>query len=174
MVGEEELRLATALVHGIPGVTLALHCVDGGEVVVAAQRLDAQLDPCGLRAGVVAARRCGARELTGTLAAVEVRLGLRDLGGGLYGRGASGGERWFATLLDGATVGDLLGGCPVDAPAEALVATVKPDDELGATVVRLAAHHPAAARHLDATASWAVAVCMVEELVRAARRAVDR
>jgi len=55
-----------------------------------------------------------------------------------------------------------------------MTASVKPDDELGATVVCITANHPSASAHLDAVASWAIGVCMVEELLGASRRELSR
>ena len=53
MVDEGALRMVTALGHGVPGVTLRVSCLHGEELVVAANRLDAHLDPCQLRAAVL-------------------------------------------------------------------------------------------------------------------------
>ncbi|MEO5900092.1 MAG: hypothetical protein ABIR68_08165, partial [Ilumatobacteraceae bacterium] len=86
MIDEDQLRLATALAHCIPGVTLGLQCMDGTELVVAARRLDAHLDPCQLRAALLVPARPGTARLAEKIAAAEVRLGLQDLGGGLYRR----------------------------------------------------------------------------------------
>ena len=175
MIDEEMLRLIPALGHGVPGVTVRLTCEQGAELVVAANRLDAHLDPCQLRAAVLVPPRAGATRLVDTIAAAEVHLGLQDLGGGLYRRGGpEGEERWFATLLGSAALGDLLDRCPVDVPDESMTASVKPDEELGATVVCITANHPSASAHLDAVASWAIGVCMVEELLGASRRELSR
>src|SRR4051812_11378913 len=101
--------MVTAFGHGVPGVTLRLRCVGGEELVVAAHRLDAHLDPCQLRAAVLVSPRPGAGRLVDNISAVEVHLGLQDLGGGLYRRGGPDGEeRWFATLLGPAALGELL------------------------------------------------------------------
>lgn len=175
MVDEGMLRMVTALAHGVPGVTLRLRCEHGDELVVAANRLDAQLDPCQLRAAMLVPPRPGVARLVDTIVAAEVHLGLQDLGGGLYRRGGPDGEeRWFATLLGSAALGDLLDSCPVDVPDESMTASLKVDDELGATAVCITANHPSASAHLDAVASWALGVCMVEELLRASRREHSR
>jgi hypothetical protein len=123
MIDEGMLRLITALGHGVPGVTVRLTCDHGVELVVAANRLDAHLDPCQLRAAVLVRARAGATRLVDTIAAAEVHLGLQDL---------------------------------------------------GATVVCITANHPSASAHLDAVASWAIRVCMVEELLGASRRELSR
>ena len=59
-------------------------------------------------------------------------------------------------------------------PDESMTASLKVDDELGATAVCISANHPSASAHLDAVASWALGVCMVEELLRASRRELSR
>jgi len=175
MVDEGMLRMVTALGHGVPGVTLRLRFVNDEELVVAAHRLDAHLDPCQLRAAVLVPPRPGAGRLVDDISAVEVHLGLQDLGGGLYRRGGPDGEeRWFATLLGPAALGELLDRCPVDVPDESMAAAVKPDEELGATLVCVTANHPSVSAHLDAVASWALGVCMVEELLGASRRELSR
>ena len=175
MIDEGMLRMLTALAHGVPGVTLRLRCTHGDELVVAANRLDAHLDPCQLRAAVLVAPRPGVCRLVEAVVAVEVHLGLQDLGGGLYRRGGPDGEeRWFATLLGPAALGDLLDQCPVDVPDESMSAALKADDELGATAVCITANHPSATGQLDAVASWALGVCMVEELLGASRRELSR
>ena len=137
MVDEGMLRMVTALGHGVSGVTLKLLCLHGEELVVAVNRLDAHLDPCQLRAAVLVPSRPGVCRLVDTITAVEVHLGLQDLGGGLYRRRGA-------------------------------------DEELGASAVCITANHPAASGHLDAVASWALGVCMVEELLGASRRELSR
>src|SRR4029079_3570753 len=166
MIDEGMLRLITALGHGVPGVTVRLTCEHGAELVVAANRLDAHLDPCQLRAAVLVPPRAGATRLVDTIVAVEVHLGLQDLGGGLYRRGGPDGEeRWVAALLRSAALGDLLDDCPIDVPDESMTASLKIDDELGATSVCITANHPSATAHLDAVAPRALGACMVEELL---------
>jgi hypothetical protein len=54
-----------------------------------------------------------------------------------------------------------------------MTASMKPDEDLGVTIVCITAH-PAVEAHLDAVASWALGACMVEELVGASRRRVTR
>jgi hypothetical protein len=175
MIDEGSLRMVIALAHVVPGVTLRIRCARGDELVVAANRLDADLDPCQLRAAVLVPPRCGLSRLADTVVAVEVHLGLQDLGGGLYRRGGpEGEERWFATLLGSVALRELLDHCPVDVPDESMTASLKVDDELGATAVCITANHPSASTHLDAVASWALGVCMVEELVCASRRELSR
>jgi hypothetical protein len=175
MIDEDQLRLATALAHCVPGVTLGLRCMDGTELVVASRRLDAHLGPCQLRAAVLVPARPGTARLAEKIAAVEVRLGLQDLGGGLYRRhGANGEERWFATSVAHERLSSMLDRCPVDLPDESMTGAVKPDEELGVTVVCVTANHPSVGSHLDAVASWALGVCMVEELLAACRRQVIR
>ncbi|MEO5899142.1 MAG: hypothetical protein ABIR68_03290, partial [Ilumatobacteraceae bacterium] len=88
--------------------------------------------------------------------------------------GARGEERWFATFVGHEQLSAVLDRCPVDIPDESMTASVKPDEELGVTAVCVTANHPSVVSHLDAVASWALGVCMVEELLAASRRQVMR
>jgi hypothetical protein len=162
-----QLRLATALAHTIPGVTLELAGAPGDEMTVAYDRLDAALTPCQLRAAVLAEGRAGLR-LLDTVSSVRIGRGLEHLGGGLYRRsGAAGDERWFATLLDLETSSATFDRCDLDIPHETMNVTLRPDAALGVTVVRIATNDPAFGFRLDEVGFWALAACMVEETVHA-------
>lgn len=176
---------AVALAHQVPGVTLELRLRDGGHMVVASHRLDADLDPCGLRAALITARRrlkdtaSGTSGPAGPVGAIEdvtISGGLVDLGGGLHQRHAADGtdERWFSTTLEYRDVGRLLAMCPPHLPHEDVSVRLTPDSALGVTVVKITADDPSAASSLDGAAFWAIAACMVEELLHSADSTVRR
>ena len=55
-----------------------------------------------------------------------------------------------------------------------MTASLEADDEPGASAVCITANHPSASGHLEPVASWALAVCMVEEPLGASRRELSR
>jgi hypothetical protein len=163
----ESLRIAAALAHCIPGVTLHLRCEHDDLLVVAYHRLDAHLDPCQLRRMVLA----GVPALAEMVRDVQVRVGVDDLGGGLYGRtGDDGAERWFATTLGPQAVNDVFESCEIDIAEQAMGARILPDTCLGITVVCLTVNDTEVAHRLDEIAAWSVAACMVRELTDGANR----
>jgi hypothetical protein len=167
----ESVRIAAALAHSIPGVTLELRCVDDEHLVVAFHRLDAHLDPCQFRRAVLAPPSFGQPGLVDALAdslsAVDLRFGVDDLGGGLYGRsGDDGDERWFATTLDPRGVNEVFDACDLDIAEQAISARILPDSCLGVTVVCLTVNERSLAHRLDEVAAWSVAACLVAELTR--------
>lgn len=156
------LREAACLAHTVPGTTLRLRTIAGGRgMLVSRHCLGADLDPCALRAAVLA--RTGER-LAGIVGEIELVAGVVHLGGGLYARtGADGGdERWFLTHLAHPQVVAALQECPVREPEGVqLDVVVKPDPELGMCAVRLAG----AGSTLDAVSMWMLTACLVEELL---------
>jgi hypothetical protein len=164
----ESLRIAAALAHSIPGVTLDVRCGNDDSLVVAFHRLDAHLDPCQFRRAVLAPPSIGVPALADSLIAADLRFGVDDLGAGLYGRvGDEGDERWFATTLGVQGVNEVFERCEFDIAEQAMSARILPDSCLGVTVVCLTVNHPACAHRLDEVAAWSVAACMVAELTEA-------
>lgn len=156
------LREAACLAHTVPGTTLRLRTMAGGRgMLVSRHCLGADLDPCALRAAVLA--RAGER-LASVVVEVEVVSGVVHLGGGLYARTGDGGvdERWFLTHLAQEQVVAVLAACPVGGPEGAqLDVVVKPDPELGLCAVRVTG----GGHTLDAVSMWALTACLVEELL---------
>lgn len=163
-----DLRLACALAHTVPGATLSLTDTSGGRLTVAFGCLGSALDPCQLRWAIVNRDRCGVPRFGDDLLDIRLHGGLVDLGAGLYARrGPAGDERWFATLLDHAACTAVIGRCAAD-PHDATSATLRPDPDLGVTVVQIAAVHPAGAPRIDEVAFRVLAGCLVDELLLAA------
>jgi hypothetical protein len=162
----ESVRIAAALAHCIPGITLELTCSNHDQLIVAYHRLDAQLDPCQLRRALIAEPSAGLPRLADAITEVTIRLGVDDLGAGLYGRsGDRGDERWFATTLGPVAVNEMFETCTIDIAEQAMAARIVPDGCLGVTVVCLTVNDHTTAHRLDEVAAWSVASCMVGELV---------
>ena len=79
-------------------------------------------------------------------------------------RGGRETERWFATLLGHEDLEVILQSNPFDLPDNAVDVRLLPDIELGVTAVRIVCDEPFATS-VDEVASWALAACMVAELV---------
>lgn len=161
----DELRLASALAHTAPGVTLELSTDVGREFVVAYHRTDAALDPCRLRGLVASARRGEPAPLLERLVGIRVAQGPEDLGGGIF-RSIDGvvEQRWIPTLVPHETVLEVLAGCPIDPPGDALHVRVAVDTELATTMLCLTAAHRLWEWRLDELAVWAQSACLVAEL----------
>ena len=171
MIDADTIRLAAALAHTVPGVVLELRCCNDDVLTVAHRRLDAQLDPCQLRAALLAVRRAGRPHLSDALEAVAVRGALEDLGGGLFRCVRDAGEeRWFASLLDPSTIEEELADLEVGVPDGAMRVGLCPDSDLGVTAVRLVVSDPLWSHRLDEVGFTALATCMVAETLRAALR----
>lgn len=167
-----QIRLAVALAHSIPGVRLHVSLRDGTTVLVGAGLVGA-LTPCQFRAAVLEPVR--GQVLMDAVAEVDVVGGVVDLGGALYARGdARGSERWFASTLTPAAVGEALSDSPDGIPDDAFETLLRPDPELGAGAIGLRALHPAFMGRLDEVAHWALTRCLVAELVAEAAAVADR
>jgi hypothetical protein len=169
IVAAEHLRLGACLVHSVPGASAVAITHRGERLVVSPLRRTAALDPCQLRAGLVAPHRPGVPHLGEVLARIDVVGGLLDIGGGLYQRSHPAGsdERWFVTPLAPDRVVELVGGCPVQLPDGAVDVRVCADTLLGAAAVCVAAG-PGFGYRLDEVAHWLHAACLVDELIESA------
>jgi hypothetical protein len=171
----DQVRLAAALAHTAPGITLRLTTTTGGQFLVGHQRADVLLDPCRFRTGLVMPRGPGAPRLLDVLTGCEVVGGAVDLGGGLYQPSHPSGrhERWFATSCVVDAVVAVAGRRPLDLPDGDLDVRLTPDPLLGVTTVRVAAGARSAGLLLDRIAWWLLSACMVEELLLPADEPVD-
>jgi hypothetical protein len=158
MLRHDHLRMATCLAHTIPGVTVELACCNDEHLIVAHHRLDADFSPCELRTAVLAGFEPGLPRFVDIVIDAAITTGLHHLGGGLYERDE---ERWFATFLGVDQLHEVLAASPVDLLDAAVDICLYPDSELGVSAVRIACD----AARLDEIASWAVAACMVAELI---------
>jgi hypothetical protein len=163
------IRLAACLAHSAPAVTLNLVCRNEDRLDVTHHRLDADFSPCELRTALLADSEPGLPQFADVVTDATVTAGLRHLGGGLYERnGDRQSERWFATLLDHEQVVEVLESSPFDLPEHAVDVQLLPDRELGVTAVRIVCVGDFCGR-VDEVAAWALAACMVVELISAAR-----
>lgn len=161
----ERLRLATALAHTVPGAELRL-VTHSGEQIVVSRHPAADIDPCKMRQ-VVAASACPRHpDLSRRITAVTIGGSLVDLGGGIFVSRSGGLEhRWVASLLPHQSLSELLDDVGHDqVPADAMRATLKPDPELGVTVISVTSNHARFDHALDEVATHVAAVCFVAEL----------
>jgi hypothetical protein len=161
------LQLAVALAHAVPGSVLRMRGRDGQTVVVA-DHPAADLDACAMRRVVHASARPDGPDLAPYVASIELGGSLDDLGGGVV-RVVVGGveQRWIPSLLGPRRLVDLLVGVG-DATDDTVGACVKPDPDLGVSLVVIAPGDGNDAREIDAVAATVAAAIFVEELCCAA------
>jgi hypothetical protein len=170
----DAVREAACLAHTVPGVTLRLQCPVGDDVLVSYACLGADLDPCQLRAALMAIAngRTEPELLWGFEVTVEVVAGLLPLGGGVYQRTQFGlTERWFVTTLEPDAVVAAVGECPL-AAADQVHVVVKPDLDLGVHAVCVRSDDSAQAGLLDELASWVLGRVLVAELLAELPRSI--
>lgn len=156
-VTASRLRELTCLTHAVPGVTVRLWTADGRDVLVSAACLGADLDPCRLRAAVLAGRHVGIER-------IELVSGIAPLGGGLFQRDHPGAasQRWFVSTLDAHRIATTAAACPA---ADGCRTVIKPDPELGQCAVCVAADAAVPTAVLDEAALRVLAAVLVEELL---------
>lgn len=145
------------LAHTVPGVTLRVWNAAGRDVLVSRGCLGADLDPCQLRAALLAGHGAG-------ITRVEVVGGVTPLGGGLYQRHHPGAadERWFVTSLTPEEVIPVL--ADQDGP-DAVSVVIRPDPALGTCAVCVSAERGTPALALDEAAVRVVGAVLVGELL---------
>ncbi len=161
------LREAIALVHTVAGAELRL-VTERGELLVG-RGPDCELSPCELRQAFLAASAPGAPDCFRAVHDLEIGGSLRDLGGGMYGLWPSDGSpahRWFATTLHPGDIVELVEGCDLDVPDDAMNAGVATDTPLGVSAVDVSPSKAHFADRLDEVARWFLDRCVVEELVQ--------
>lgn len=161
------LREATCLAHSVPGVSLRLVMASGAQILVSHGCLGASLDPCRLRS-VLLAQSADAATATRSVQHIEIVGGIVHVGGGLFQRSTAEAERWFVTSLPHEAIVAIVGRCPVDDATiggPSIAVSVKPDPALGLCAVRVRDERPDHDTTLDATATWLLAGCLVDELI---------
>lgn len=165
----DRLREATSLAHTVPGVSLRLTTSSGHQLLVSHDCLGADLTPCQLRGASIASAVDPAMErFIASVVAVDFATGITHVGGGLHERCHPGAanERWFVTTLDDRAIADVLSGCPFeDADSDSLGVLIKPDLEMGVSVVRATGDVSDNALMLDDFAAWLMGAVAVEELL---------
>lgn len=175
MTSLEQLRLAVALGHTAPAAELRLRTVDGDVIVVAGHRT-ADVDPCTMRRIVQSSSRPQGVDRSRRIVDVTVGGALEDLGAGVHRVVRHGAEqRWIASLLEPHRVAAILATVAVDGvPHDAVDACLKPDPDLGVTVLVITSPDARYRHHLDEFAAQAAAACYVEELRQSIGDAVDQ
>lgn len=161
----ERLRLAVSLAHCVPGSELRL-LTSNDETIVVNAHPAADLDACAMRR-VVRAASCPSRpDVSERVVAVAYGGSLEDLGGGVFRAVSNGREqRWIASLLRPRRIADLLGDVGLhEVPDDAMHACLKPDAELGVTLMVITADDARHAHHLDEIATRAAAAIFVDEM----------
>lgn len=177
MIGPARLRSAAALAHLVPGARLRLRGGEGAEIVVD-RTPDADLDPCAFRQVVLHTCRAGSDRAHPVVDDVVVGGTLADVGGGLVVsrvRG-EGSLHWLAVTAPAAALRAGLADCPFDGPDVEIEAVLRPDPELGVTVVRLTTSGSTEAAFGDRVARWVQGVGLaveVEEFLRRVGADVD-
>jgi hypothetical protein len=144
---------------------------DGSRLLVSGVWRHADLSCCQLRSALVAPRRTGHPHLLDVVVEASLVGGAIDLGGGLFQPSHPSGadERWFVTTLPSPTVVEIAERCPLPLPDDAMSVVLKPDVELGSTVVVMSARLGFGFR-LDEAAFWLLSACAAEELIRSTAR----
>jgi len=161
----EHLRLAAAVCHTIPASELHLRSSTGETIMVSAHRA-ADLDACALR-NVVRAFACPNNpDYSERIVAIDYGGSVSDLGGGVFRVAHNGSEqRWIASLLQPERIAELLDDIGADElPDEAMNGCLKPDPDLGVTLLVITANHERHLAALDDIAAQAAAAIFVEEL----------
>lgn len=170
MIEPEHLRLGAGLAHAVPGAELLLH-TDVGEPVIVGRRPDADLSPCQLRAVLASPAATDTSRPADRIVQVEVTGQAEHVGGGVVRSQTPCGleQRSVATTLSWGAVAEILHGIEADVdddlPADALQAQVRPDPELGVTVVTITSIDARFDSFVDGVAAMVSARCMVDELV---------
>jgi hypothetical protein len=167
-IGLEQLRLATALVHRVPGAELRLR-QSSGTVISVSHHPSADLDPCQFRRVLVASSFNGGTDLC-TFVTVE------SLAGSLLVRAGAAHTTepdgwWLATLLPPEQTIAVLEQVGGEVGDEGLDARLCVDRQLAVTGAHLTTAEPAGHSSLEQFAATAASRCVVEELIHFARPA---
>ena len=168
MITADQLRLAVALTHTVPGVELQL-ITRNGERTVVSRHPAGDIDPCSFRRTIVAA---GPNTHTDPFNQIEeIRIGgsLRHRGGGLMSSQTPCGlqQRWLASTLPWCAVRTALGEVgAAEIPEGAMEATIKPDPDLDVSLVVITAIDRRYDVVLERMGNDLVAAVLAEELVR--------
>ncbi|MEM9465450.1 MAG: hypothetical protein AAGA90_08740 [Actinomycetota bacterium] len=161
---DERLLLASALVHARPGGHLT--AIDGhGRTAMIGRHPSADVDPCRWRATLIDV-------IEGRISHLLDGLELESIGGSLESSDSGGfvdrmepGRRWFAVHLPPCLVVDTLRAVELgELPDDAVTATVRPDPELGVTVVGIGVDAPCMADGLERLALDVASALAVAEL----------
>lgn len=165
----ERLRLAAALGHTVPGAVLRLQTTQHEEIVVSAHPAG-DISPCAMRRVIVALSCPTIPDHSEKIARIDVGGSLEELGGGVYGVVRDGVEqRWIASLLKPDLVADLLDVVGVDSlPDDVMHGCLKPDTDLGVTLLVVSSNDRRYDHALDEVAAKAAATIFAEELLRSA------
>lgn len=160
---DERVVLATALVHSIPGGLLVVADEEHRQLTIG-RHPSAEIDPCRWRAAVVRVVRRDDPGL-GSISLVDVAGSLARLDNGSFADRNDPLRRWLVVPLAPCAVADALrrvdlGGLPEDD----VTATVRPDLELGLTLVGVAVEREEQVEELDELIGDVAGALLVAEL----------
>lgn len=160
---DERLRLATAMVHSIPGATLRVG--NGVQSVVIGAHPAADLSPCRWRGMLTSADLSGGIGAWADCRLLAVGGVLERTRSGMFVDRSDPGCRWAAFRLPPCVAFDVLKQTPLDPlPDDAVTATVRPDPELGVTIIGIGVDAPGMADVLEDLAASVYASLSVAEL----------
>ena len=161
---DERLELATALVHTLPGgVLVAVN--DAGRRITVGRHPSADVDPCRWRSVLVDRIEGRVQAPFADLSLCEIGVSLeRAKSGGFIDR-AEPDRHWFAAKLPPCVAVQVLREVNLKGLSEeAVSASVRPDLELGVTVVGVGIDAPCMANALDTLAADIGGALAVAEL----------
>ncbi len=166
----EKLRLAVATAHTIPGAQLRLG-TRRGEIIEVGAHDAATIGACAMRRAVLACGCADHPDFADRITQITVGGSLQSTAAGCYSTSSEGRTRriiptflsstHLSALLDDAEhAGPMVEGIPSDV----IHAMIKPDHQLGVSVVVLSSVDPVYEDHLDDVAIEIAGLCYVEEL----------
>jgi hypothetical protein len=161
---DERLELATALVHTLPGG--ALVAVDGtGRTITVGRHPSADFNPCRWRSVVIDHIEGRVQRPLGDLSLCEIGGSLERADSGGFIDRAEPDLHWFAAKLPPCVAVQVLREVDLKGlPEEVVSASVRPDLELGVTVVGVGIDAPCMANALDTLAADIGGALAVAEL----------
>lgn len=147
--------------HAVPGAELTLYTSLGDEISVGVHE-EASIDPCAMRSVVIASACPSRPNLAERILAVELAGAVEDRGCGIYRFVDAGREqRWIATVLRPDRASRILGAVPADS----VHGRVRPDLQLGVSLLVITATVDGDDETIDQIAVDAAAACFAEELI---------
>lgn len=161
---DERLELATALVHALPGGALVA-VNDTGQKITVGRHPSADVNPCRWRSVVVDHIQGRVRPPFGYLSLCEIGGSLERAESGGFIDNSEPDRHWFAAKLPPCVAVQVLRELNLKGlPEEVVSATVRPDLELGITVVGVGIDAPCMATALDTLAADIGGALAVAEL----------
>lgn len=132
---DDRLVLATALTHTLQGAVLSVEDPFGGTVTVG-RHPSSDVDPCRWRATVADARATGRVSMLAELTVTGLGGAVRRTESGMFAEHHDPLRRWTAVMLAPCVAADVMRSLTLgDIAEDSVTATIRPDPELGVTVI---------------------------------------